>query len=210
MRYHIINDQYLNLIYFEQVWSLAVEEGQRINITFLYFDIEDEELCQWDWVELISDKYNFRHCGQTTKPWSIIIDTNSVTLRFSSDFIYVHTGFLAIWSPTTAPPMYPSSTGCGQCNFPFVLNDRIFDTCTSIDGDQPWCQASIPAHVDQGNHLINVKSYCPDTDSTCPRTPQMSTHINNQPGKCCKFHKLSSNLHLQIMFRLWNTKQRRG
>ena len=144
-------------------------------------------------MELISDNYKSRHCGETTKPWSIIIESHQITIKFSSNNVRLrpYTGFLAIWSPTTAPPMYPSSTGCGQCNFPFLLNDRIFDTCTSIDGDQPWCRANVPAHVDQGTHI--VKHFCPDTDSLCPATPLMSTQTNNQPGNCCKFHKLSFN-----------------
>ena len=154
--------------------------------------------CRADWVELIFDNYKSRHCGQTTKPWSIITDTNFITIRFFSDNSFPRTGFLAIWSPTSAPPTYPPSTGCEDCTFPSLFNDRIFDTCTSIDGDQPWCQANVPAPVDQGNHLINVKSYCSDADSSCPNTPQMSTHVNNQPSNCCKFYKLSFNLCLTL------------
>ena len=145
------------------------------------------DLCRLDWVELNSDNYNSRHCGPISKPWSIVTETNFITIRFSSDNFGQFTGFLAIWSATTAPPTYPPSTGCGDCIFPSVSFGRIFDTCTSIDGDQPWCQANAPAPVDEGAHLINVKSYCSDTDSSCPSTPQMSTHVNNQPGHCCKF-----------------------
>ena len=161
-------------------------------------------------MDLSSNNYNSRHCGQTTIPWSIITDTNFITIRFFSHDIIPYTGFLAIWTATTAPPTYPSSTGCEDCTFPFVSNDRVFDTCTSIDGDQPWCQVNPPGPIDQGIHLIKVKSYCSESDSSCPSTPQMSTHSNNQPGNCCKFYKLSFNLLLKIMFRLWNTQQRRG
>ena len=81
--------------------------------------------CRADWVELIFDNYKSRHCGQTTKPWSIITNTNFVTVRFSSNYRNPYTGFLAIWSATTAPPTYPPSTGCDSCTFPFVLYDRI-------------------------------------------------------------------------------------
>ena len=180
------------LILFTKAWTLSVEEGLRINITFLYFELHEVSIsCRADWVELSSDNYKSRHCGQTTKPWSIITETNSITIRFSSNDKEQYTGFLAIWSPTTAPPTYPSSTGCESCTFPFVFNDRIFDTCTSIEGDQPWCQANAPAPVDQGNHLIDLKSYCSGADSSCPNTPKMSTHVNNQPGNCCKFYKNS-------------------
>merc|ERR1719282_2319217 len=131
-----------------EVHTLAVEEGWRISITFLFFELQDDYLCRADWVELISDNYKSRHCGQTTKPWSIITNSNFITIRFSSSYRNPYTGFLAIWSPTTAPPTYPSSIGCEDCTFPFVSNDRVFDTCTSIDGDQPWCQVNPPGPID--------------------------------------------------------------
>ena len=198
---------------FVETWTLTVDEGQRVNLTFLDFHIEDDEdnLCAYDWIDLASDNYNSRHCGQTSEPWTIISNGNTLTITFRSDGIETRTGFLAVWTATTEPPTYPttSSTGCEDCTFPFVSNDRVFDTCTSIDGDQPWCQMNPPGPIDQGIHLIKVKSYCSDSDSSCPSTPQMSTHVNNQPGHCCKFYKLCFNLCLRIIFRLWNTKQRR-
>ena len=175
-----------------QTWTLAVEEGQRINITIPQFDIEYNFECLYDWLDLSSNNYNSRHCGQITIPWSIITDTNFVIITFFSDNIIPYTGFLAIWSATTAPPTYPPSTGCGGCIFPFLFKypfERIFDTCTSIDGDQPWCLPAAP--TDQGTHVM-PKSYCSDTDSSCPSTPQMSTNTNNQPGNCCKFQKLGN------------------
>ena len=167
------------------MWTLEVEEGQRINITFLYFEMAAVS-CRADWVELISDNYKSRHCGETTEPWSIITESHLI-IRFSSNEVASLTGFLALWSPTTAPPTYQATVGCGNCIFPFVFNGRMFDTCTSIDGDQPWCQADLASPINEGTHLINMKSYCPDTDASCPSTPQMSTHTNNQPGNCCKF-----------------------
>ena len=140
-------------------------------------------------MELNWDNFISRHCGQTSQPWTIISNTNTLNVRFLSNDRETHTGFLAVWSVTTEPPTYSTSTptGCGDCIFPFVFYGRIFDTCTSIDGDQPWCLADLAAPVNEGTHIIYVKSYCSDTDSSCPSTPQMSTHTNNQPGNCCKF-----------------------
>ena len=145
--------------------------------------------CSRDWLELNEDNFISRHCGQTSQPWTIISNTNTLNVTFVSDYVGTRTGFLAVWSATTEPPTYPTPTGCEDCTFPFVVNGRIFATCTSIDGDQPWCPLadSPAAPINQGTHLITVKSYCSDTDSSCPRTPQMSTHTNNQPGNCCKF-----------------------
>ena len=125
-------------------------------------------------MELISDNYKSRHCGQTTKPWSIITNTNFVTVRFSSNYRNPYTGFLAIWSPTTAPPTYPLSAGCDSCTFPFVFGNTAFDTCISLqDVDtQPWCSYNTTPPTNEGTHLFTPpKISCSDTDSSCPSTP---------------------------------------
>ena len=132
------------------------------------------DLCRLDWVELISDNYNSRHCGQTTKPWNIITNTNSITLRFLSDKGFVRTGFLAVWSPATATPSF---TGCDSCKFPFVFGDGTFDTCISVqDVDiQPWCSSGpLLPPTDEGTHLFTpmiTKISCSDSDSSCPSSP---------------------------------------
>ena len=119
-----------------------------------------------------------------------------MTVRFQSNEILTKKGFLAVWKTLEEPHVID----CGNCVFPFVFRFRLFDTCTSIDGDQPWCPLadSPPSPIDQGMHLITLKSYCSDTDSSCPSTPQMSTHTNNQPGNCCKFDRLNSNMYLTL------------
>ena len=148
-------------------------------------------------MELNSENFISRHCGQTSQPWTIITNSNTLTVKFRSDDWILDSGFVAVWTRTSEPPTFSKLTGCDSCTFPFVFNDRIFDTCTSIDGAQPWCLLpdQPPAPTDQGTHLITLKSYCSDTDSSCPSTPQMSTHVNNRLGNCCKFHKLG-NLYL--------------
>ena len=163
-------------------------------------------------MELNSDNFISRHCGQISQPWTIITNSNTLTVSFRSDEHNTGNGFLAVWTASSEPPTY-TPTGCDNCIFPYVFNRRIFYTCTSIDGYQPWCPLpdQPPAPTDQGIHLTTLKSSCSDIDSSCPRTPQMSTNPNNQLGSCCKFYNLSNNLYLtyEIMFRLWHTKQRR-
>ena len=134
-------------------------------------------MCSWDWLELRSENYNSRHCGQTTKPWSIITDSNYITIRFSSDDSFQFTGFLAIWSATKELPTYPRYTGCDSCTFPFVFGNTAFDTCISIqDVDtQPWCSYNITPPTDEGTHLFTPpKISCSDSDSSCPNTPSQT------------------------------------
>ena len=125
-------------------------------------------------------------------------NSNIMNVTFRTDGVDgSETGFLAVWTATTEPETYPTFDGCGSCSFPFSFNGRLFDTCTSIDGDQPWCSLDVPPPidlppVDEGNHIITIKSYCSDSDSTCPQTPQMSVHPNNEPGNCCKFSNVGN------------------
>ena len=142
--------------------------------------------CQYDIV--ILDNFS-GHCGQINKPWSYISSSNSINIILSIQSSFAQKGFLAIWTATSEPPSYPPSgtTSCGSCRFPFEFDNMIYDTCTSIDGDQPWCLGGPP--VDEGTHILPpLKYYCSDSDSSCPGTlPQMSVHPNNEPGNCCKF-----------------------
>ena len=144
-----------------------MDEGKRINITFLHFDIEHDGTCSKDWVEIEGEKY----CGEKgtsseiQTPFSIITNTNSVNLRFISSSYDTLTGFLAIWS------QYETPTGCNNCDFPFMFGEATFDTCISekenLD-DQPWCSYNIIPPV------INIpppKISCSDSDSSCPSTP---------------------------------------
>ena len=79
---------------------------------------------------------------------------------------------------STSAPTNTSTGACGNCVFPFTVNGRISDRCTTIDGDsQPWCFTS--------NGGIE---YC--TDSSCPglqgNSPPITVHPENEAGKCCK------------------------
>ena len=156
---------------FVQTWPIVVNEGQRIKITFLHFNVEECSSCSCDWVELKSDIYISKHCGQTSKPWTIITNINTITVTFISDGQYTQTGFALVWTATIEPPTYPS-TGCDSCTFPFVLAGVTFDTCVSVqDVDtQPWCSYNISI-PEEGTHIFPYKITCSDSDSSCPSSP---------------------------------------
>ena len=169
-----------------------MHEGQRINLTFLHFHIQDDSKCDHDYLEV---DHSSRHCGHIQKAWSIISSGNTMSLRFISDGEYTFTGFEAVWTATTAPPSFNFKRGfgfgCENCVFPFVLKSRRYHSCANVDGDhQTYClNGIIPPSVD-GTHISlapPIKVPCSDSDSSCHRIPQMSTHLNNVPGYCCKF-----------------------
>ena len=122
-----------------------------------------------------------KHCGSISQPWSIISNTNTLTVRFRSNGSGRRTGFVAVWTASSEPPTYPL-TGCDNCDFPFEFGDVIFDTCISVqDVDtQPWCSYNITPPTDEGTHLFTAKISC--SDSICPCTPpQMLVTSPNYP-----------------------------
>ena len=127
-----------------------------------------------------------KHCGSISQPWSIISNTNTLTVRFRSDGSGRRTGFVAVWTESSEPPTYPTPTGCDNCDFPFVFGDVTFDTCISVlDVDtQSWCLNSDPPSytppTDEGTHIFPPKISCSDSDSSCPSSPPQT--IITSPG----------------------------
>ena len=117
-----------------------------------------------------------KHCGSISQPWSIITNTNKLTVRFRSNGSVRLTGFVAVWTASTESPTYPRPTGCDSCTFPFVFGDGTFDTCISVqDVDpQPWCSPSpLSPPANEGTHILPpiTKITCSDSDSSCPSSP---------------------------------------
>ena len=140
-----------------QTWTLNVNEGQRINITVLDFDIYTWGSSCRDWLEIEAVQY----CGEIPTPFTIITNTNSVTMTFKSDDTVRGTGFLAVWTLLDIP------AGCNNCDFPFEFGNTIFDSCISVEDvdTQPWC----PIKPQVINGLVKI--FCFDDDSSCPSTP---------------------------------------
>ena len=134
-----------------------------------------EASCNFDRVELNSDNFISRHCGRTSEPWTIITNTNTLTVTFRSLYSGGRgTGFLAVWTATTAPPTYPTTgTGCDSCNFPF--GDTTIHACIIVqDVDTlPWCSPGVLSPpINEGIHMLPfIKITCSDSDSSCPSSP---------------------------------------
>ena len=92
-------------------------------------------------------------------------------------------------APSTSASGSGSGTGsCGNCVFPFTFGRRKHTTCTTIDGDSPWCATEVDS---SGDMVAGKYEYC--TDSSCPglNPPAINVNPNNAVGSCCKYTKLS-------------------
>ena len=93
----------------------------------------------------------------------------------------------SIISGSTANVSTSTIGNCGNCVFPFIYQRRIFDRCTSIDGDAPWCSVGVDS---SGVHISGLWEYC--TQSSCPGLAanpeeQMTAHPLNTEGSCCEY-----------------------
>ena len=70
--------------------------GQRVNITFLYFDIERADQCIYDYIRID----DIKRCGYSANPVTILSITNTVDIKFYSDQSERRDGFVAVWGPT--------------------------------------------------------------------------------------------------------------
>merc|ERR1711971_1207103 len=72
---------------------------------------------------------------------------------------------------------------CGNCVFPFTFGGRKHTTCTTIDGDSPWCATEVDS---SGTFVQGKYEYC--TDSSCPGLipPAINVNPNNAVGSCSR------------------------
>ena len=128
-------------------------------------------------------------CGNQNK--LVMTSTSSMMVRFTSDSSKRAAGAKGCQVTCTKPATAPLTTnttaaqrsedvggGCGDCVFPFIVNGRESDRCTTIDGGgtSPWC-------LDSSGSRVNC------SDSSCPglkgNSPPISVHPKNKVGSCC-------------------------
>ncbi|XP_040827951.1 tumor necrosis factor-inducible gene 6 protein isoform X2 [Ochotona curzoniae] len=94
-------------------WHIRIKYGQRIHLSFLKFDLEDDPGCLADYVEVYDsydDVHGFvgRYCGNEL-PGDIISTGNVMTLKFLSDASVTAGGFQIMY--VAVDPASKSSQG---------------------------------------------------------------------------------------------------
>ena len=79
-------------------WKLEVNDGHRINLTFISFEVEFDPFgdCGFDYVEVSYGNFSEKYCG-TSLPGPFFSNT-TITVKFNSDDFYNMTGFSAVWT----------------------------------------------------------------------------------------------------------------
>ncbi len=73
-------------------YHINVHAGKSVSLSFRNFSLEDSNNCKYDRVEIIDGSDNKKYCG-TALPPSYNSKTNSVTVKFVSDYSQVSKGF---------------------------------------------------------------------------------------------------------------------
>ncbi|XP_055611221.1 tolloid-like protein 1 [Uranotaenia lowii] len=90
-------------------WTIEAQNGLKVQLTFLTFELEEEKQCSYDFVEISSgfddvssgQQYG-KYCG-TSLPMDIISLSELVIIKFSSDDTYGFKGFSAAYVATSPP-----------------------------------------------------------------------------------------------------------
>ncbi|XP_029438812.1 ovochymase-2 [Rhinatrema bivittatum] len=95
------------------VWTVTVPEGMHLLLTFLRFDLERDDSCDFDFLAVYSkdNRLMGKFCGDV-HPLPVLVTSNRLILKFLSDFQKPRTGFSMTYR-ALAPNNLPDS-GCGS------------------------------------------------------------------------------------------------
>ncbi|CAK8696725.1 unnamed protein product [Clavelina lepadiformis] len=106
-------------------WTINVEPGQSIEITFRNFELEYERRCPYDYVETyagtVKTSRTYRICG-TMRSRKFVFNSTTVTVFFRSDHAIQKRGFIAYWKAV-------GEVGCSVPSAP--TNGKILNAKTS-------------------------------------------------------------------------------
>ena len=136
---------------------IEVAEGNRIQLYFYNFDIEDDDTCSYDYVSGINiwnieenlhaahiypvlntdNSLMMKKCGSRT-PGAIISSGNEMTVNFHSDFNVRKSGFKAKWEEVTSTSVRCGNhfgASCSECgpNRSFCYGDCFWKDGKCVD-----------------------------------------------------------------------------
>lgn len=95
-------------------WIIEVQAGDKVILSFESFDLEEEAVCQYDYV-LIRDGSSSKSpligkfCGKS-RPATITSTDNYLWILFNSDSSATSHGFKAIWTSEFVETILPTTT----------------------------------------------------------------------------------------------------
>ncbi|XP_071341170.1 procollagen C-endopeptidase enhancer 2b isoform X1 [Trachinotus anak] len=131
------------------VWRITVPEGKVVVLSFRFIDLESDNLCRYDYVDVYSGHANGQRLGRfcgTFKPGALVSTGNKMLMQMVSDANTAGSGFLAVFSAA-----HPHERGDQYCGGRLDKPSGTFKTPN-------WPEKDYPAGVTCSWHIVAPKN----------------------------------------------------
>ncbi|NXW50126.1 PCOC2 endopeptidase, partial [Nyctiprogne leucopyga] len=130
-------------------WKITVPEGKVVVLSFRYLDLESDNLCRYDFVDIYSGHANGQRIGRfcgTVKPGALVSNSNKMLVQMTSDANTAGSGFIAKFSAAE-----PHERGDQYCGGRLEKPSGSFQTPN-------WPERDYPAGVTCSWHIVAPKN----------------------------------------------------
>uniref|UniRef100_A0A671QDU1 Procollagen C-endopeptidase enhancer 2-like n=1 Tax=Sinocyclocheilus anshuiensis TaxID=1608454 RepID=A0A671QDU1_9TELE len=131
------------------VWRITVPEGKVVVLSFRFLDLESDNLCRYDYVDVYSGHANGQRLGRfcgTFRPGALVSTSNKMLVQMVSDANTAGSGFLAVYSAAN-----PNERGDQYCGGRLMKPSGTFKTPN-------WPEKDYPAGVTCSWHIVAPKN----------------------------------------------------
>ncbi|KAF4087771.1 hypothetical protein AMELA_G00074460 [Ameiurus melas] len=131
------------------VWRITVPQGKVVVLNFRFLDLESDNLCRYDHVDVYSGHVNGQRLGRfcgTFRPGALVSTGNKMLIQMVSDANTAGSGFLAVFSAAN-----PHERGDQYCGGWLVKPSGTFKTPN-------WPEKDYPAGVTCSWHIVAPKN----------------------------------------------------
>ncbi|XP_024248196.1 procollagen C-endopeptidase enhancer 2 [Oncorhynchus tshawytscha] len=131
------------------VWRITVPEGKVVVLSFRFIDLESDNLCRYDYVDVYSGHASGQRLGRfcgTFRPGALVSTGNKMLIQMVSDANTAGSGFLAVYS--AAEPHERGDQYCGG------HLDKPFGSIKTPN----WPEKDYPAGVTCSWHIVAPKN----------------------------------------------------
>ncbi|XP_010168521.1 procollagen C-endopeptidase enhancer 2, partial [Antrostomus carolinensis] len=130
-------------------WKITVPEGKVVVLSFRFLDLESDNLCRYDFVDIYNGHANGQRIGRfcgTVKPGALVSNSNKMLVQMTSDANTAGSGFIAKFSAAE-----PHERGDQYCGGRLEKPSGSFQTPN-------WPERDYPAGVTCSWHIVAPKN----------------------------------------------------
>ncbi|XP_073530780.1 procollagen C-endopeptidase enhancer 2 [Phyllobates terribilis] len=116
-------------------WKITVPEGKVVVLSFRFIDLENDNLCRYDFVDVYNGHANGQRIGRfcgTFRPGALVSNSNKMLVQMVSDANTAGNGFIAMYSAAA-----PNERGDQYCGGRLDKPSGTFKTPNWPDRDYP-------------------------------------------------------------------------